>query len=436
MHTSVTPAVVPPMRWVMWAIPVFLFLIGFFHRAAPGVIARDLMQAFEATGATIGLLAATYFYSYAALMVPAGLLLDAFGARRVLTAGGAVMGVGALVMGGATATPMLFAGRLLVGAGASATFIGTLKIAAAWFPPARFGFLAALSATAGVFGALVSTLPLAALVTGVGWRGAFWGVGLVTLAGTALCLAVVRDRPAGSAAAPPAPAFATVIAGMAQVLRNPHTWPPFLVFFCLYTVAGNHMLWTVPYLRDVYGLGLTESAFYAMATSLALLVSAPLTGFASDRLVGRRKAVCAALSGAQCGLWVVFVGTLGALPLPLVHALLFGMGLAGGAFVLVWPIGREVNPPHLDGVAVAVVNFGGFLGAALTQGPIGALLDARWAGILVDGARRYPVEAYRDGFGVCAAFAAAAALLCLLMRETHGRNIYDQLRAPTAREAA
>ena len=37
---------------------------------------------------------------------------------------------------------------------------------------------------------------------------------------------------------------------------------------------------------------------------------------------------------------------------------------------------------------------------------------------------------------VCAAFAAAAALLCLLMRETHGRNIYDQLRGPTAREAA
>jgi len=62
MHTSVTPAVVPPMRWVMWAIPVFLFLIGFFHRAAPGVIARDLMQAFEATGTTIGLLAAIYFH--------------------------------------------------------------------------------------------------------------------------------------------------------------------------------------------------------------------------------------------------------------------------------------------------------------------------------------------------------------------------------------
>jgi sugar phosphate permease len=419
----------------MWAVPAFLFLIGFFHRAAPGVLARDLMHAFDATGATVGRLAATYFYSYAALMIPAGLFLDAFGPRRVLTVGGAVMGLGALVMGTATATPALFTGRLLVGAGASVTFVGTLKIAAAWFSPSRFGFLAALSATVGVLGALVSTMPLAALVERVGWRGAFGGVGIVTLAATLACVLVVRDRPPGATAAA-APGFAAVVAGMAQVLRNPHTWPPFLAFFCLYTVAGNQMLWMVPYLRDVYGLGLTQAAFYAMATSLALLAAGPLTGFVSDRLVGRRKAVCLALSGAQLALWIVFVGTLGALSLPAVYTLLFVMGLAGGAFVLVWPIGREVNPPHLDGVAVAVVNLGGFLGAAITQGPIGARLDARWAGAVVDGARRYPVEAYRDGFGICAAFAAAAVLLCLLMRETRGRNIYSQLRGGALQESA
>jgi MFS family permease len=112
----------------------------------------------------------------------------------------------------------------------------------------------------------------------------------------------------------------------------------------------------------------------------------------------------------------------------LLYGLLFAMGLAGASFVLVWPIGREVNPPHLDGVAVAVVNFGGFLGAALTQGPLGALLDAQWAGALVDGVRRYPVQAYRTGFAVCAALVAGAALLSLLMHETRGLNIHAELR--------
>jgi MFS family permease len=411
----------------MWTLPAFVFLIGFFHRAAPGVIARDLMQAFDVTGTTVGLVAAAYFYSYAGLMLPAGLLVDAYGARRLMTIGGVVMGAGAVLMGTARSLPMLYLGRLLVGAGAAPTFVGTLKIAAAWFPAERFGFLAALTATVGVLGALTSTLPLAALVSVMGWRGAFAAVGLVTLAGAALCALALRDQPPGTAAAARAGSLREVLAGTLQVLRNPHTWPPFLAFFCFYSVAGNQMLWMVPYLRDVYGLALRPAAFYATATSLALLVAAPFIGFASDRLLGRRKAPLLSLAIVQGALWCVFVATLGTLPLPLFYALLFAMGLAGAAFVLVWPIGREVNPPHLDGVAVAVVNLGGFLGAAITQGPIGAVLDARWTGELVDGVRRYPMEAYRDAFTICAVLSLAAVILTLLMRETRGRNIYHDL---------
>jgi hypothetical protein len=108
-----------------------------------------------------------------------------------------------------------------------------------------------------------------------------------------------------------------------------------------------------------------------------------------------------------------------------VFALFFAMGIFSAAFVLTWPIGREVNPPHLAGVAVAVVNLGGFLGAALTQAPLGALLDARWQGAMVAGARAYPVEAYRAAFGACAMFVVASALVSLLLRETRGVNVYD-----------
>jgi hypothetical protein len=132
------------------------------------------------------------------------------------------------------------------------------------------------------------------------------------------------------------------------------------------------------------------------------------------------------LSIGSAGLWAFFVFTLGDLPLHAVYALFFSMGLLGGAFVLTWPIGREVNPPHLAGVAVAVTNLGGFLGAALSQGPFGAVLDARWEGVMADGARVYPLEAYRAAFAFCVAFALAAALLSLLLRETGGRNIYEE----------
>jgi sugar phosphate permease len=268
------------------------------------------------------------------------------------------------------------------------------------------------------------------LTAWVGWRGAFWLITAITLIGAAACLAVVRDTPALSSDAAPAPAptLGEVLAGTLAVLRNPHTWPPFLSFFFLYAAMGNLMLWGVPVLRDAYGLTMTQAALYASATPVAMLASGPLTGWISDRLLQRRKLPFLALAAAQLALWTVFATTAGAISLGSVAILFFAMGLVGSAFVLTWPIGREVNPPPLAGSAVAVVNLGGFVGAALTQGPIGAVLDARWAGVMAGGARVYPAEAYRAAFLVCVAFMAAAVLVGLAIKETRCRNIYEELR--------
>jgi MFS family permease len=413
-------------RWLMWGLPTLLFFVAFLHRPAPGVLAKDLMQAFDADGTIVGLLAATYFYAYAALMIPAGLLIDAFGVRRIVAAGGTVMGVGAIAMGLAAHPTTLFAGRFVVGLGATVTFVGALKIAATWFPAERFGFLSALTATVGVLGALAATLPLAWLVAAAGWRGALVGIGGATVVCAAFCLWLVRDRAAAVAAAE-IPRLRDVLRGMLTVLGNRHTWPPFVAFFWQYAAWGNLTLWVVPYLRDIYGLSTTDAAAYATASSVALVGAAPLTGFVSDRVLRRRKLPYVALSVSSFALWVIFVITAGRLPLGGLYALFFLMGVVGGAFVLTWPIGREVNPPHLAGVAVAVVNMGGFLGAALTQGPLGAVLDAGWAGVVVAGARVYPVGAYRTAFALCAAFALAAALTSLLVRETRGQNVHGRL---------
>jgi MFS family permease len=421
------------LSWVMWGVPALLFLIAFLHRVAPGVIARDLMEAFQATSTIVGLLSATYFYAYAGLMIPAGLLIDAFGVRRTVAVGGVVMGAGTLAMGLAAGQGLLFAGRFAVGLGATVTFIGTLKIAASWFPPSQFGTLSAITATVGILGSLIGTYPLAGLVALTGWRAAFGLIGIGTIALAALCWAVVRDRPGGSAeAAEPLPSLAIVAGGMVEVLRNVHTWPPFLAFFCLYAAMGNLMLWAVPYLRDVYGLSTTRAALYAMAPSLAMLVSGPLTGFVSDRVARRRKLPYTVLTACSFVVWLFFVATLGALSLRGLATALFVMGLAAGSFVLTWPLGREVNPPALAGIAVAVVNLGGFLGAALTQGPLGAVLDARWAGLTAGGARIYPLEAYRAVFLTCALFVLAACAITLLFRETRGRNIYHELTGTLA----
>jgi sugar phosphate permease len=304
-----------------------------------------------------------------------------------------------------------------------------LKIAANWFPRSQFGMMSALTATVGVLGALVGSAPLAALAASVSWRGALVIIGTVTVAAAVLCAAAVRDQPAGAHhASPHAATLRVVLAGTLQVLRNPHTWPPFLCFFFLYAAMGNFFLWSVPFLRDVYGLPLTTAALYASLPSVALLVSAPLTGYLSDRVLHRRKLPYTVLAAGQFLVWLTFVLTLGTLPLTGLCLLFLLLGVMGGAFVLTWPLGAEVNPPGLAGSAVAVTNLGGFVGAALTQGPVGAVLDARWTGALLDGARVYPVASYRGAFAICALFVLAGAAISLLLKETRGENVHHRLR--------
>jgi sugar phosphate permease len=285
-----------------------------------------------------------------------------------------------------------------------------------------------VTATVGILGALGGTLPLAALVALAGWRGAFTVIAAVTLVGAAACVLVVRDHPPGAAAATTAaPGLGHVLRGVAEVLANRHTWPPFLAFFFFYAAIGNLMLWAVPFLRDIYGLTTTTAAGYASLVAFAMLFSAPLTGYLSDRVLRRRKLPYTVLSGCLFVFWAALALTAGTLPLWGMAVILFGMGAVGGAFVLTWPIAREVNPPQLAGTAVAVSNMGGFVGAALTQKYVGRALDTGWAGAMAEGARVYPAAAYAGAFKLCAAFVLIAAGLSLLLRETRGRNIYHEL---------
>ena len=118
-------------------------------QGVPAVVAMPIMLV---AGALIGLLSATYFYAYAGLMIPAGVLLDRVGVRWTVAVGGLVMSGGAFAMAVAPGPPLLFAGRFLVGAGASVMFVGALKIAAAWFPGPYFATLSATTASVGVLG--------------------------------------------------------------------------------------------------------------------------------------------------------------------------------------------------------------------------------------------------------------------------------------------
>ena len=111
------------LRWTAFALGATAFVLAFFHRLAPGAIAGELQHAFATSSASLGLLAATYFYIYFAMQVPSGILADTLGPRKLFTAGALVAGAGSVLFGLASDFGLALFGRFLVGLGVSVAFI-------------------------------------------------------------------------------------------------------------------------------------------------------------------------------------------------------------------------------------------------------------------------------------------------------------------------
>jgi len=99
------------------------------------------------------------------------------------------------------------------------------------------------------------------------------------------------------------------------------------------------------------------------------------------------------------------------------------LGLTAGGFVVGSAAAKEVVSPGVAGMAIALVNTGLFLGAAIMQPAFGWVLDLTWDGTLLDGVRHYSQADYRNGLWLSAGFALMALVAALSLRETHCRNL-------------
>lgn len=414
------------VRWTLFTVLVTSYMMVYFHRMAPGVVASDLMRAFSTSGAALGSLAAMYYYVYTAMQIPAGVLADTLGPRISAAAGSLVAGLGSILFGLAPDFATASAGRLLVGLGVSVVFVGLMRANAVWFSPRRYGLVSGLTLLLGNLGSILAAGPLAALLGWASWRSVFVAAGGLSLVLAALTLWLVRNRPEDAGFPPVHPEQSHTArrhwwTEMLSVVGNRAVWPGFWVNFgvtgSLFAFAG---LWGVPLMRDVHGLERGEASLYTTAALAGFAVGSFVMGGLSDR-IGLRKPVILGAGLLSLVNWLA----LALLPWGpgwgglLLYALL---GVSAGGFVVTYAAAKEIVAPINAGMAIALVNTGLFLGAAIMQPLFGWIADLSWEGALVNGVRVYPWIGYQHGLLASAGFAALAVLGALLLRETRCRN--------------
>ncbi len=408
-------------RWVMWGALAAGFFLMSFNRVTTGVLAEDLTRAFGLTATELSVLHSSFFYVYAPLQLPAGLLVDRYGPRRVSSTGIVVMSVGVcgFALSGSLVTGFLT--RTLVGLGGSVVYLSILRFGANWFRANEFATVVGISIAVSGVGGLAATTPLAVLVSLVGWRAATLIAGGVGLALGASIYLVVRDTPgragldapAGVADGGEATAGGNVLTNTRRVLSSLDAW---LLGTLLFLVIGTNLtilgLWGVPYLVHVYDLSVQRASTVVLVGTLGLIVGSPLFGWLSDRLGNRLGFVL--VGSVAFTLGYAIIAAVARPPLVVVAGVFFVANFVTGATALAYTLVKERHPASASGVATGALNSLGYAGAAVVPAAMGLTLDAYWTGQTVAGSRIYSLAGYRLAFGF-ATLAGVVAIACAVV---------------------
>ncbi|MFN3744347.1 MAG: MFS transporter, partial [Hyphomicrobiaceae bacterium] len=185
----------PALHLLGWATGAMFFFYAWILRVAPSVMIDEMMRDLAVGGAVIGNLSALYFFGYAGMQVPVGMLIDRFGPRRLMTAAalGCVGGCAIFALSGGIAGVAV--GRLVIGGAAAFSLVGAMAVAGLWFPAQRFALLSGLAMMMGMLGGVVGQAPFRLLVEALDWRGAVLALAVGGIALAAAAWTTVRDRP-------------------------------------------------------------------------------------------------------------------------------------------------------------------------------------------------------------------------------------------------
>ncbi len=382
-----------------YLIMVMLFItvvINYLDRSNLSIAAPALKDEFGLDTVHEGLILSAFGWTYAAMQIPGGWLVDRVSPRVLYAAALILWSAATFFMGFAGSFVILFVLRLAVGALEAPAYPINNRVVTTWFPERErataIGFY-----TSGQFVGLAFLTPvLAWLQHHYGWHMVFVSTGLLGIVWGVLWFMIYReprqfkganaaeieliqqgggvvdlDRSVKEKRAP----FNWNDLGLVMSKRK--LWGVYLGQFCLTSTLWFFLTWFPTYLVKYRGMDFIKSGFLASVPFLAAFIGVLCSGVLSDFLIRRGATVGLArklpiilgllISTSMIGAnftdstpWVIFF----------LAVAFFGNGLAS----ITWSLVSTLAPVRLLGLTGGVFNFVGNLSSICTPIVIGFLV--------------------------------------------------------------
>lgn len=415
--------------WLVWGLAATFFFTMYIIRVSPSVIHHELITEFAADATSLGFLAAYFYYSYLAMQIPAGILLDRFGPRSLLSFAVTMCAVSSYLL--ATSHTLVHANysRLLLGTVSAFAFVGAIKLATAWFPQNKLGLVVGITQGLGMLGASFGQGPMAHINALVGWRNGYLGLGVAFLI-LAICIALlVRNAPKQAipdATAPTAAPLKRPLGYFKNVLLCPLTWINALYTGFIYApveIFGE--FWGVAYLENVHAIPHQLAANASSLIFIGWFIGGPIAGWVSNYTGRKPVMILSALCGIVLTSIILYAPALGATT---AYVLMFLFGFTNGGLIASYTVASEMHPPHSTGLCMGITNMITVIIGSAIHPVIGALLDAQ-ATIGADGIAIYGAGDYQHAMMLVPICSVLALLFAFYVKETLPKEARAALHA-------
>ena len=380
-----------------WAIGLLLgagILINYFDRVNISVAAPQLQQEFGLTPGDLGLLFSAFFWSYAILQVPVGIVLDRLGVMTVSRIGAFLWGVASGLVALASGFGFIFGARILLGVAEAPAFPANSKATGYWFPRGERATATAIFDAAAKFSNVIGVPLVAVAVVTFGWR---WGFGLTAILSFAYFLAywfIYRDPSADQkltreerdyirkgGATPEGESEASPFGMLGYLLRNRKVWGLTIGFAAYGYSFYLFLTWLPGYLVSEMHMSIIKSAGYtAIPWLFATISDLVVGGWLIDHLLAKgyddtktRKTVL--VGGMILGL-AVFGATLTKSPVWAIFWITIALSGLAAAAPVGWSIPSLIAPRGGTGTIGGVMNFFNNLMGAIAPAVTGFVVGA------------------------------------------------------------
>ena len=362
---------------IIVALAAIFYCYEYLLRVAPSVMNQELMAHYNINDFQLGSLTAYYYYIYAPMQIPVGLLMDRYGPKTLMIIACLSCAVGSYLFVFSEILLLAKIGRFLVGFGSSFAFVGVLKLATLLLPQNHFAVVCGATAALGQIGAILGDILLTAMIRQDGWQNASINAalfGLLLTFGLAVTFRFANKKMLERTCTEEDITSKGVINTFFELTKNIDLWKTSIIgclFWVPIAVFAEYI--GIAFLKAGYGFSSEQAAIANSMIFFGMATGGPLLTALSNKLQSRLLLIKIGgfISAASIAL-VIFCTSM---PPSYVYALLYLTGIATSSKVIVFPMAKELSSKQASGTAIGITNMTIMVAGVLFQPLTGFLLN-------------------------------------------------------------